>query len=258
MTAPVAFALFLLATPAPAHRESVVRPRPYPDGAALIRAMHDRYAGKWYHTLSFVQTTTLSRPTPHQETWYEAARIPGNLRIDISPVDSENMILFRHDTLYRFKQGQLAGSRPFVHPLMVLGFDVYLDAPDTTIGKLKALGFAMDRIREAAWQGRPVYVVGAGEGDTTSAQFWIDKERLLFVRMLEPVGDKPGTIAETQFNRYQPLGQGWISVEVVFTVNGEQITKEEYAEVRGDPELPADLFDATAYKAPGWVGGGGK
>jgi len=225
----------------------------YPDGAALIRAMHDRYQGKWYRTLSFVQTTTLTKPAPRKETWYEAARIPGMLRIDIAPVDSANTILFRNDTIYRFVGGALKATRPFIHPLMVLGFDVYADPADRTIDKLKQLGFDLSQIREDSWQGRPAYVVGAASGDTASAQFWIDQERLLFVRMLEPLPNSNGAIAETQFNRYQPLGGGWISVEVVFNVNGELATKEEYADVRGDPELPANLFEATTYAPPGWV-----
>lgn len=230
-------------------------PPPYPDGPALIRAMHDRYHKVWYHTLTFVQTTTISQPVPHQETWYEAARIPGELRIDIAPLDSGNTILFRADSLYRFQQGQLRRSRAFVHPLMVLGFDVYADPAERTIDKLHALGFDLGLIREDSWQGRPVYVIGAGAGDTTSAQFWIDSERLVFVRMLEPAPDGSGATAETQFNRYQLLGKGWISIEVIFKVNGTVVTKEEYADVKGDVALPEALFDPRQYAAPRWVGG---
>jgi hypothetical protein len=137
---------------------------------------------------------------------------------------------------------------------MVLGFDVYADPADKTIGKLQALGFDLAKIREDVWQDRPVYVVGAAAGDSSAAQFWIDRERLVFVRMLEPVGDGSGKIAETQFNRYQPLGKGWVSVEVVFKVQGEMVTKEEYADVKGDVVLPDALFDPEKYAAPAWVG----
>ena len=55
--------------------------------------MHDAYAGKWYKTLSFVQKT--SYPDARVETWYEAAEIPGKLRIDVAPIDSMKTILFR-------------------------------------------------------------------------------------------------------------------------------------------------------------------
>lgn len=224
-----------------------------PDGAAVIRSMRARYEGQWYRSLTFVQTTILTQPEPRTEIWHEALQFPGLLRIDIAPLDSGNTVLFRNDSLYRFRQGKLVGSRPLVHPLMVLGFDVYFDPAEKTIGKLTALGFDLSKAHETTWQGKPVYVVGALAGDTTSRQFWIEKERMLFVRMLEPTADGSGKVIETQFNRYQPLGKGWIAVEVLFNSNGQTLTREEYGDVRGDVALPAGLFDPTRYAAPGWV-----
>jgi hypothetical protein len=227
-------------------------PAPIPDGEALIRAMHDRYAGKWYKTLTFVQTTTLTQPTPHTETWYESARIPGILRIDIPPADSDNAIFFKNDSVFRVAGGKLLRSRSFVHPLMVLGFDVYADPVEKTIARLKGLGFDLTKIRETTWQGRKAYVVGGAEGDTTASQFWVDRERLVFVRMLEPARDGKGGLEETQFNRYQPLGKGWIAVEVEFTVRGELLQKEEYADVKGDVQLPEGIFDPVNYQKATW------
>jgi hypothetical protein len=45
-------------------------------GEDLVRQMHDRYAGKWYRTLTFVQTTSFPDRAP--ETWYEAGTIPAS------------------------------------------------------------------------------------------------------------------------------------------------------------------------------------
>jgi hypothetical protein len=223
---------------------------PFPDGKALIQAMHHRYHGKWYKSMTFVQTTEFLKPNPRTETWYEAMKVPGFLRIDIAPLDSGNTLLFRADTLYQFRQASLRQSRPLVHPLMVLGFDVYADPPATTEQKLAGLGFDLSKIHEAEWQGRPAYVVGAAKGDTASAQFWVDRERLLFVRLLQP---NPNGISETLFNKYQPLGKGWVAVEVLFSQNGELTLKESYADVKGDVALPDVLFDPAAYGKPGWV-----
>jgi len=49
--------------------------------------MHDRYAKTWYDTLTFTQKSTTYNPdgTTKIETWYEAALLPGKLRIDIGP-----------------------------------------------------------------------------------------------------------------------------------------------------------------------------
>ena len=154
------------------------------NGEELVGMMRERYAGKWYKTLTFVQKTTL--PDGRIETWYEALELPGKLRIDIAPLDSGKTLLFRNDSLYVFEQRVLKSSQPFVHPLMVLGFDVYQSPVAETVRKLRDLNFDLSKLHQTTWQGRPTYVVGAETGDTTSPQFWIDAERLYFVRSFEP------------------------------------------------------------------------
>jgi len=63
--------------------------------------------------------------------------------------------------------------------------------------------FDLATLREDTWQGRPVYVVGAKAGDMHSPQFWIDKQRLYFVRMFRPAGKDGVLTSETQFNKYE-------------------------------------------------------
>ena len=55
------------------------------NGEDLLRAMHDRYKDSWYQTVTFTQKSTTYKPdgTSSAETWYEAAMVPGRLRIDI-------------------------------------------------------------------------------------------------------------------------------------------------------------------------------
>ena len=224
---------------------------PPKDGAEVIAMMRERYLGKWYRTLTFVQKTTL--PDGKVETWYEAAELPGKLRIDIAPLDGKNTILFRNDTLYEFKAGKLAETKPLIHPLMVLGFDVYAQPLDRTLRQLRELGFDLGKVHESEWQGRPAYVVGAAKGDSVARQFWVDRERLYFVRMLEPGKQDPTARVETQFNKYVPMGQGWLETEVRFLVNGETKMLEEYTEPKAEVPLDAGIFDASRWAPPGWV-----
>jgi hypothetical protein len=221
------------------------------DGEALIRHMRDRYSGRWYETLTFVQKTTL--PNGNVETWYEALSAPGKLRIDIAPLDSQHTLLFRNDSLYEFRGGRRVGVRPLVHPLMVLGFDVYVQPESVTVAKLRALGYDLSRLHETTWQGRPTYVVGAAPGDTTSSQFWIDKERLYFVRLVEPGKQNPSARVETLFNKYIPMGQGWLETEVRFMVNGETKMLEEYSEPKAGVALDPAIFEPARWVPPGWV-----
>ncbi|MGH7579549.1 MAG: hypothetical protein ACREM9_05210 [Gemmatimonadales bacterium] len=224
---------------------------PPKDGAELIGRMRERYEGKWYRTLTFVQKTTLA--DGKVETWYEAAELPGKLRIDIAPLDGKNTLLFRNDSLYEFEAGKLAESKPMVHPLMVLGFDVYAQPVEKTIRQLRTLGFDLGLLHESTWQGRPAYVVGAAAGDTVTRQFWIDQDRLYFVRMVEPGKQDPSARVETQFNEYIPMGQGWLETEVRFLVNGETRMLEEYTEPKAGVRLDPAIFEPGRWVPPGWI-----
>src|SRR5256714_6692858 len=186
----------------------------------LIQAMQKKYAKSWYKTATFVQKTTNIDKDGNQklETWYEAMSLPGSLRIDFTPTKDGNGILFPNSQIYVFKNGKVDSNRPYVHPLMVLGFDIYRLPQTEVIEKLKGFKFDLSIFREDTWQGRPVYVVGAKAGDLHSPQFWIDRENLYFVRMIRPAGSDGGQTQETQFNKYQKLGGCWMLAEDIFSV----------------------------------------
>ena len=211
-----------------------------PDGRQIIRAMHDRYAGAWYRTLSFVQRNTATRPdgTTEHSVWREYAALPGKLRIEFTPADSGNGILFVNDSQFVFHADTIASASAFIHPLMVLGFDVYFDAAERTVARLERLGFDLAAVRDGTWQGRPAYVVGA-----KGRRFWVDRERLVFVRLLEPGQRDTTRTSDIRFNKYQPAGGAWISAEVAFLVDGRERWLEEYTEIRTGDALPDALFD---------------
>ena len=220
----------------------------------LIAAMQKKYAKSWYRTATFVQKTTNIDKDGNRkvETWFEAMALPGSLRIDFTPVKDGNGILFTNSQIYIFKNGKVDSNRPYVHPLMVLGFDVYGMPQSDAIEKLKGLKFDLSIFREDTWQGRPVYVVGAKAGDAHSAQFWIDQKNLYFVRMIRPAGKDGAQTQETQFNKYVKLGGGWMSPEVVFLVDNKVATIEEYSDLRANVNLPDKLFDPQAFATVHW------
>jgi hypothetical protein len=225
-------------------------------GEELIRQMHDRYAGKWYHSLTFTQTTTF--PDRPAETWYEAGEIPGKLRIDIAPLDSMNAIMYVGDSAIVFKGGKRVAARQDRNLLMTLGFDVYGQPPETTIAQLKAAPIDLSKIREDTWKGTKVWVVGAEKGDTTTNQFWVEQKRLLFVRLIEAhKSPKKPTQApdmlDITFEDYRPLGKGWIAPTCVIKVNGKEFQREEYRDIRADVKLQPDLYDRETYHKPAWI-----
>jgi len=233
---------------------------PMPSGAKikttddLVQAMQKKYAKSWYKTATFVQKTTNYQAdgTKKVETWYEALSVPGNLRIDFTPIKDGNGILFTNYQIYIFKNGKQDSIRPFVHPLLVLGFDIYRLPTADVLERLKRLKFDLSIFREDTWQGKPVYVVGAKQGDLRSAQFWIDKKNLYFVRMIRPAGRDGAQTQETQFNKYVRLGGGWMAPEVIFMVDGKTVTTEEYSDMRADVVLDSKLFDPQHWTTVHW------
>lgn len=220
----------------------------------LVQAMQKKYAKSWYKTATFVQKTTNIDKDGNKkvETWYEAMSLPGSLRVDFTPTKDGNGILFANSQIYIFKNGKIDANRPYVHPLMVLGFDIYRLPQADVIEKLKGLKFDLSIFREDTWQGRRAYVVGAKQGDLHSPQFWIDQKNLYFVRMIRPAGRDGAQTQETQFNKYRKLGGGWMSPEVIFSVDGKVSTTEEYSELRANVPLDPKLFDPQNFATVHW------
>lgn len=219
------------------------------NGEDLIRVMGTRYKDGWYRTLTFTQCTVHHLPdgSKRQETWFEVIKAPGNLRIDIAPLDSGNAMIFARDSLYIIRKGALATARPLVHSLLVLGFDVYVQPPSVTMDQLRTLGYNPDLFHETTWRGKPVYVVGAAKGDEKQKQFWIDKEQLLFVRSLD-FNARDSSHTEVQFNQYERIGGGWVAPEVLFFRNGRVVTEEYYSDMKVNVDVDDRMF------IPSWKG----
>jgi hypothetical protein len=214
-----------------------------------VRAMHDRYAGRWYHTLTFVQTTTRHLPSGRDtvSTWYESVLVPGKLRIDLGPPADGNGVLFTRDSTYRVQHGAVTKATAGGNELMALAFDVYAQPVDTTLAVLRRGGFDLAKAHSGTWAGRAAWVVGADSGDTVSHQFWIDKERLVLLRQIGPQVD-------ARFTNYQRAGGGWISPDVDLLVGGKLLQHEQYVEITADRSLSPALFDLGQWTtAPHWA-----
>lgn len=220
-----------------------------PTAEALLRAMHERYNSTWYDTLTFVQKSTTYNPdgTTKVETWYEAALLPGKLRIDIGPPEDGHAYLMVDGNATIFEKGKDPRSRPLVNLLLVLGFDVYKQPPETTLKIVQSEKIDRSKFHQEKWQGHDTYVVGAEKGDTKSPQFWIDKDRLLFVRLLQPARANPADTDDIRFVNYQPLAGTWIAARVEIW-NGEKlIFTEDYSDIKANPKLDAALFDPKQF-----------
>jgi hypothetical protein len=210
--------------------------------------MHGRYADRWYSTLSFVQTTTRVLPNDSVtvEEWREWAAIPGRLRIDMGPPEAGRTVIFARDSVFVLNGGRVVRRVDDWNELMILGFDAYRQPPETTLRQLRRAGFDLAKFHVDSLDGVPVYVVGAERGDTAARQFAIEADRLLFMRMIDPIAGQPGKAQHVWFRRYQPLGGGWIAPEVEVLVDGRRVFHETYADIRIGEPIDEAKFDPDA------------
>jgi outer membrane lipoprotein-sorting protein len=224
------------------------------NGEDVLRAMHDHYAKSWYETLTFAQksTTYNSDGTSKVEIWHEALAAPGKLRIDRGAPDDGNGYLMVDGTLTVLEAGKEAGSRPRVNMLLVLGFDVYRQAPENTIQIVQAEGYDLRKVHEETWEGQPVYVVGAEKSDLKSKQFWVDKNRMLFVRLFEPTRAHPNKFQDIRFEDYREMAGGWVAARVEVYVEDKKVFGEEYSDIQCNTKLDPGTFDPKQFNSTHW------
>ena len=244
--------------PVPVPEQETVREQRFRTGEDVVEAMHDRYVGKWYSTLTFKQKTSRLLPNGkwNVQTWWEAMKLPGRLRIDFDPVRAGNGVLYARDSQFVIQNGRPLRGDPGINPLLLLGFDVYATPAARTAARLRREGFDLTQVHETTFHGDPVIVVGARKGDYNRKQFWIDAERLLFVRMLEPTPRDTSKMQDIRFVNYERRGGGWIAPRVEIWTEGKLVFYEDYEDVNVNADLDDALFIPSRWKtAKHWTTG---
>ena len=227
------------------------------DGREVLAQMHAMYEGKWYRTLTFVQKTTMQTAgKPDQVTWwYEAIQAPDRLRIDIGDPALGNGMIYTSDSTYVVRASKLVRAVAQGNEFLPFVEGVYTQPVAETIREVEHFGFDMNRIRNDVWENRPVYVVGATDAqDMTSKQFWIDRDRMVIVRMIIKFDPAPGAKPhDIQIGGYVPLEGGWLATKISIAQEGGATQLEEYTEWKANVPLPAAFFDPAQWStAPHW------
>jgi hypothetical protein len=230
-------------------------------GAEVLERMRKKYDGKWFKSLTFSQKTTMAGrgdAAPTIQTWYETLQFhtPAGawLRIDQgSPADG-NGVLYTADSTWRVRGGTAGAAVRDGNPFLPLIENVYLQPVATTVEQLASLHIDMTRVADVTWEGRPAWAVGAAApDDSTSAQFWIDKDRLIVVRMILALGANAAPY-DIHLDNMVATGGGWLATKVTMLRSGVARQTEEYYDWKTNVALDPRLFDVGAWKtATHWV-----
>jgi hypothetical protein len=212
--------------------------------------MHDRYANRWFRTLTFVQRTTQKKAdgTSQVSTWYEAVK-GTRLRIDVGDPTAGNGALYTADSLYVMRGGKVVRTMAEGNPFLPLIMGVYIQPVDLTVAQLAPLEVNLSRIRVQDWEGKRTYVVGsASPSDTTSPQFWVEKDRLIVTRFLLPLFPTPDhRVQDVRLENNVAVGDGWLATRVRMLDQGNAVQTEEYSDWRANVALPATFFVAELW-----------
>ena len=221
-----------------------------PTARQLVREMHDRYSGNWYSTLRFAQTNTFYTQAGKEETsrWVENLSVPGKLRIDFEPLASKSGLLILNNRVTTFDNGRKIDTRRSIQPILTLTADVYAIPSAVTIRRLDSLNIDLDKFRTAKLDNKPVYVVGANDGDLESNQIWIDADRLLLVRIIQQ--NKTGArtvVTDTRVADYRDIDGFPVAHRYMSSRDGKPYFREQYENVRVNARVPAGIFDASRW-----------
>jgi hypothetical protein len=216
----------------------------------LVREMHDRYAGKWYKTLTFQQKNTFytSAGKEQKSEWMQRLSVPGRLRIDFLPLSTKSGLLIQNNRVITFDNGRRVDSRRSIQPVLTMTGDVYAIPAPIVIRRLDSLGVDLDKFHEESWQGRRVYVMGAEKGDLESNQIWIDADKMLLLRFIQR--DKRAerfVVTDTHVGDYRDVEGYPIAFEFTSYRDGKIFFKEQYDNLKVNEPIAPELFDPSRW-----------
>jgi hypothetical protein len=219
---------------------------------SIIDQMYAKWQGKWPKYMQFEQNVFLYKENQlvKEEVWQELMSCPQNLHIRFNGFKTGNGMLFKDDSIYSFSNGKIVKQEKRVHQLLLLGFDVYHQAPELTKMKLSDLGFDLSKVCEKKSNGRAIAVVGTSdEKDEDASQFWIDKENLYLVRVIL---NKGTTQSDVTFGNYQIISNYWVATEITFLTNKKLSMEEKYFNISFPQSVDGKVFEPDNIQTAVW------
>lgn len=218
----------------------------YKDAEGLLKGMYNRYAGKWYKSFVFIQTTDQYRNDSivKSSTWYEAIVFPDKFRIDFGEKKDSNAVIFLKDSVYNFRKGKLLRTTYNDDNLTFLLGGMYFLKYEAVREKIIKDGYDITKFYMTDWLGKKAFIIGANEPSEKSNQIWIDKEKLVIVKFIK---FKNGEKEEGIFSGHKKFGNAWSETACDFYVNDKLIQREIYNNCQADVKVNEAIFEITRF-----------
>lgn len=217
-------------------------------GGQLVEQMYARYKNNWYRTLSFTQDTEIYRNDSliRKQVWYETARFPYELRIDVDSIKGGNKTIYKKDSTYRIRDHKIRSVNADPNPFIFFLGGMYMLPLDSVKVTFTRNGYDLSLGAVTNYEGRKTFIIGAAnDGDTSRNQFWIDAEYLYIVRILLKSGNN---LLDVHLSGHTKLAKGWSETTVKFYRDGHLLQTEKYRDLKPDVELTAEIFDVEQFR----------
>ena len=204
--------------------------------------MYKRYAGKWYKNFTFYQTTENYRNDSliKTSTWHEAIVYPNLFRITIGDSANGNAMIVKGDSVYNFSKSKMVRKAANEDDLTFLLGGMYFLPYYTVVQKMKQEGYDINKAGETTFEGKAVYIIGASDTSEKTSQVWIEKERLIVVRMIKYKTDMK---EDAIFGDYKKVENGWRENSVIFYLKDKLYQQEKYYDCKANTIIDVKIFD---------------
>jgi outer membrane lipoprotein-sorting protein len=210
-------------------------------GEQILEKMHAKFSGKWHRNITYVQTTIpyIEGKATNKQLWYEAIQFPASFRLDVGDTRSGNLVIYSKDSLFKFQENKLISGRKDENDIIFLSGGMYFYPLDEAKKQFRRFQYDLKKGFETEWKGKPVYVLGAANADEKVNQLWVDKEKLVILRIIEYGGQK----MEYQFEGHQSTGGGYTETKATIFLEDEKVQVETYSNIETNQVLDNNLFN---------------
>jgi hypothetical protein len=89
------------------------------------------------------------------------------------------------------------------------------------------------------------------EGDTTSAQFWVDTERWRVLRIIQRDTRSPDAITDLRFTKFTELLDVPVPTQIRVYRAGKLVEEQDISNLVVNPPLPSRAFDLGRWREVG-------
>jgi hypothetical protein len=117
-------------------------------GTELLSKMHNRYKGAMcrYYTFSQKNNHYENDTLIGQSVWHESVGLPDQFRIVFGDSAKGNMVLFRNDSVYRYKRSAVMQAKRDSNNLLLLLGGMYYREFDDVSERLKSAGYNLHKL----------------------------------------------------------------------------------------------------------------